>query len=261
MRMRKHGYGWIVGLSLILCCVGAAWAKAPTIAAASDLKFAVEEIAAKFSDDTGREVSLVFGSSGNFYRQIMQGAPFQMFLSADQDFVFKLAEAGKTLDRGVLYAIGRIVLIVPNGSPLRPDGRLEDLAAALADGRVKKFAIANPAHAPYGQRAEEVLQRAGLWTQIQDKLVIGEDVSQAAQFATSGSAQGGIIAYSLALAPALAKLGNFALIPEAWHTPLKQRMVLLKGAEATAQIFYRYLQQPAARKIMQKYGFALPGEP
>ena len=261
MRMRKHGYGWIVGFSLILCCVGAAWAKAPTIAAASDLKFAVEEIAAKFSDDTGREVTLVFGSSGNFYRQIAQGAPFQMFLSADQDFVFKLAEAGKTLDRGVLYAIGRIVLIVPNGSPLRPDGRLEDLAAALADGRVKKFAIANPAHAPYGQRAEEVLQRAGLWTQIQDKLVIGENVSQAAQFATSGSAQGGIIAYSLALAPALAKLGNFALIPDAWHTPLKQRMVLLKGAEATAQIFYRYLQQPAARKIMQKYGFALPGEP
>ena len=261
MRMRKHGYGWIVGLSLMLCCVGAAWAKAPTIAAASDLKFAVEEIAAKFSDDTGREVSLVFGSSGNFYRQIMQGAPFQMFLSADQDFVFKLAEAGKTLDRGVLYAIGRIVLIVPHGSSLRPDGRLEDLAAALADGRVKKFAIANPAHAPYGQRAEEVLQRAGLWAQIEDKLVIGEDVSQATQFATSGSAEGGIIAYSLALAPALAKLGNFALIPEAWHTPLKQRMVLLKGAEATAQIFYRYLQQPAARKIMQKYGFALPGEP
>ena len=261
MRMRKHGYGWIVGLSLILSCVGAAWAKAPTIAAASDLKFAVEEIAAKFSDDTGREVTLVFGSSGDFYRQIAQGAPFQMFLSADQDFVFKLAEAGKTLDRGALYAIGRIVLIVPHGSPLRPDGRLEDLAGALADGRLKKFAIANPAHAPYGQRAEEVLQRAGLWTQIQDKLVIGENVSQAAQFATSGSAQGGIIAYSLALAPALAKLGNFALIPEAWHTPLKQRMVLLKGAEATAQIFYRYLQQPAARKIMQKYGFALPGEP
>lgn len=260
MRSSMRVQGWVVGVSLMLSCATTAWADAPVIAGAADLKFALEEIAATFKEDAKREVKLVFGSSGNFYRQIEQGAPFQMFLSADEGFVFKLADAGKTLDRGDLYAVGRIGIIVPQGSPLQPDGQLKDLAAALADGRLKKFAIANPEHAPYGKRAEEALKHVGLWERIQDKLVLGENVSQAAQFATSASTQGGIIAYSLALAPSVAKLGNFALIPDSWHEPLKQRMVLIKGADETAQTFYRYMQQPAAREIMKKYGFALPGE-
>lgn len=230
------------------------------IAGAADLKFALEEIATQFRADTKREVKLVFGSSGNFYRQIGQGAPFQLFLSADEDFVFKLADAGKTVDRGELYALGRIVIIVPRGSALKADGEFKDLSAALTDGRLKKFAIANPEHAPYGKRAEEALKHAGLWERIRGRLVLGENVAQTAQFATSGSTQGGIIAYSLASAPAVAKLGEFALIPHAWHAPLKQRMVLIKGAGETAQTFYRYLQQPAARSIMKRYGFVLPGE-
>ena len=238
-------------------CVASAWADAPVIAGASDLKFALEEVAAKFREDTKREVRLVFGSSGNFYRQIEQGAPFQMFLSADEEFVFKLAEAGKTVDRGDLYAFGRIAIMVPRGSPLKADGEFKDLSAALTDGRLKKFAIANPEHAPYGRRAEEALKHAGLWERIKGKLVLGENVAQAAQFASSGSAQGGIIAYSLAKAPAVATLGEFALIPYAWHAPLKQRMVLIKGAGATAQTFYRYMKQPAARTIMKRYGFVL----
>lgn len=249
-----------IGLVWMFSCATTAWADAPVIAGASDLKFALEEIAVKFRQDTKREVKLVFGSSGNFYRQIGQGAPFQMFLSADEGFVFKLADAGKTVDRGELYALGRIVIIVPHGSALKADGEFKDLAAALGDGRLRKFAIANPEHAPYGKRAEEALKHVGLWEQIKDKLVLGENVSQAAQFASSGSTQGGIIAYSLAKAPAVAKLGDFALIPNAWHEPLRQRMVLIKGANATAQAFYRYLQQPATRTIMKQYGFALPGE-
>jgi molybdate transport system substrate-binding protein len=229
---------WLLGLALLASSVASAWADAPVIAGAADLKFALEEIAASFTQESKREVKLVFGSSGNFYRQIEQNAPFQMFLSADEGFVFKLADAGKTMDRGELYAIGRIGIIVPHGSPLKADGEFNDLAAALADGRLKKFAIANPEHAPYGKRAEEALKRAGLWERIKDRLVLGENVSQTAQFATSGSTQGGIIAYSLAKAPAVAKLGDFALIPDAWHEPLKQRMVLLKGAGETAQAFY-----------------------
>jgi len=251
---------WTLIFGLMLSCAATAWADTPVIAGAADLKFALEEIAAKFKEDGNGEVKLVFGSSGNFYRQIEQGAPFQMFLSADESFVFKLADAGKTLDRGQPYAIGRIGIIVPHGSPLKADGEFKDLAAALADGRLKKFAIANPEHAPYGKRAEEALKRAGLWEGIKGKLVLGENISQAAQFATSGSTQGGIIAYSLVKAPAVARLGDFALIPDTWHEPLKQRMVLIKGAGETAQAFYRYMQQPAARAIMKKYGFALPGE-
>jgi len=137
---------------------------------------------------------------------------------------------------------------------------LNDLAAALADGRLGKFAIANPEHAPYGKRAEEALRHAGLWEKIKDKLVLGENVSQAAQFATSGGTQGGIVAYSLALAPAVARVGNYALIPDSWHEPLRQRMVLLKGADEKTREFYRYMQQPAARAIMKRYGFLLPAE-
>jgi molybdate transport system substrate-binding protein len=250
----------VIVLCLTLCALSPAGAETPHIAAASDLKFALEEIAAAFRTDTQKDVQLSFGSSGNFYRQIEQGAPFTLFLSADESFVNKLAEAGHALDQGTLYAIGRLVLFAPHGSPLKVDDRMTDLRAALDDGRVQRFAIANPEHAPYGRAAEQALRALGLWDALSSKLVLGENVSQAAQFATSGAAQGGIFAYSLALAPTVNKLGTFVLLPEELHAPLRQRMALLKGAGETAQTFYRYVQQPAARAIFQRYGFVLPGE-
>jgi len=230
----------------------------PTVAAAADLKFALEEVAAQFERESGHTLRLVFGSSGNFYSQILQGAPFHLYLSADEDFVLRLADAGKTLDRGRLYARGRIGILVPHGSPLRADGELKDLAAALRDGRLRKFAIANPEHAPYGQRAEEALRHAGLWHAIQPRLVLGENISQATQFAISGSTQGGIVALSLALAPSVSARGRFDLIPEAWHRPLLQRMVMLPGAPAAARDFYEHLSTPAAQAIMVRHGFAMP---
>ncbi len=233
-------------------------ASVATIAAASDLKFAIEEIAARFEKDTGSKLRLVFGSSGNFKTQILQGAPFHLFMSADENFVEQLADAGKTEDRGRAYAQGRIGILVPHGSTLKADGELKDLAAALKDGRLKKFAIANPEHAPYGARAKEALQHVGLWPSIESKLVIGENISQAAQFAVAGSTQGGIVAYSLALSTTLSGLGTFQLIPEHWHQPLKQRMVLIKGAPPVARAFYAYLATPAAQEVMARYGFALP---
>ena len=232
----------------------------PVIAVAANVQFAIEEIAEAFQAETGQTVRLSMGSSGNFARQIRQGAPFEMYLSADEDYVLDLARDGFTRDDGELYAVGRIVLITPHGSPLEADGSLDDLAAALADGRVIRFAIANPEHAPYGRRAEEVLRHKGLWDAIQPRLVLGENVSQAAQFATSADAQGGIIAYSLALSPRVAALGPYELIPEAWHSPLRQRMVLLANAGPVAERFYAYVQQPAARTTFRKYGFVLPGE-
>ncbi len=228
-----------------------------TVAAASDLKFAIEEIAAHFEKASGHRLRLIFGSSGNFYSQILQGAPFHLFMSADEAFVFKLAEAGKTQDRGRLYGVGRIGIMVPRGSPLKADGELKDLAAALKDGRLKRFAIASPDHAPYGMRAREALQHAGLWQAISPKLVFGENISQAAQFATSGATDGGIVAYSLALAPQIAKHGEFALIPESWHQPLLQRMVLMKDPPDVARAFYDYLASSSAQAIMQRYGFAM----
>lgn len=230
----------------------------PTVAAAADLKFAIEEVAARFEKEAGHKIRLVFGSSGTIKSQILQGAPFHLFMSADEGFVYELADAGKTEDRGRAYALGRIGIMVPPGSPLKADGELKDLAAALKDGRLQKFAIASPDHAPYGARAKEALRHVGLWEAIQPKLVYGENISQAAQFATSGSTQGGIIALSLALAPAVAKTGTFQLIPEAWHQPLKQRMVLVKGAPPIAKAFYDFIATPAAQEIMVRYGFAMP---
>ena len=232
----------------------------PVIAAAADLKFAMTEIAAAFTADTGKEVKLSFGSTGNFATQIRQGAPFQIFMAADQKFIGDLYKDGFTRDAGDLYAEGRIVLMVPHGSALKADAAMNGLAAMLEAGGITRFAIANPEHAPYGLRAEEALKHRGLWEKVQPHLVLGENVSQAAQFALSGNAQGGIIAYSLALAPEVRSQGEFALIPADWHEPLLQRMVLLKNAGSVAEEFYAFMKAPKAREIMKKFGFVLPGE-
>jgi len=235
-------------------------ATVPNVAAASDLQFALTEIAAGFTRDTGREVKLTFGSSGNFRRQIAEGAPFEVFLSADEAYVAALAKDGRTEDEGIRYATGRIVLFAATGSKLRLDAAMTDLKAAVADGRVKHFAIANPEHAPYGRAAREALQVAGLWDALVPRLVQGENVAQAAQFATTGGAQGGIVAYSLVRSPALADKGAYVLLPAETHAPLHQRIVLVKGAGPTAREFYRYLQAPAARAVLARFGFALPGD-
>lgn len=250
---------WVVVFLMISPAVMAR-TDGPVVAAASDLQFAIQEIAAAFKAETGKEVRLSTGSTGNFARQIRQGAPFQIFMAADEKFIFDLHRGGFTRNEGDLYAVGRVVMMVPHGSALAADGNLGSLADALAQGRVSRFAIANPGHAPYGMRAREALKHKGLWDALQPYLVLGENVSQAAQFALSGNAQGGIIAYSLALAPNVKGRGDFALIPEDWHQPLRQRMVLLKNAGPVAEKFYAYINSASARKIMKRYGFVLPGE-
>ena len=231
---------------------------APAIAAASDLQFALTEVAERFREETGHSVKLTFGSSGNFVTQIEHGAPFQLFLSADEAYVKRLAERGLTRDDGSLYAVGRIVLFAPNGSSLKVDAELLGLKAALGEGRISRFAIANPEHAPYGRAAREALIKVDLWSQVEGTLVLGENASQAAQFATAGSAQGGIIPLSLVLQPAVAKRGTWALLPERMHAPLRQRMVLLKDAGPAASEFYDYMQAASARAILERYGFVLP---
>jgi molybdate transport system substrate-binding protein len=247
------------GIALLGVAAPAAAETAPTIAAAENVKFAIEELAASFKRETGRSLRIATGSSGNFTQQILQGAPFELFLSADEASIFRLADAGLARDRGTIYAQGRLVLFAPHGSPLVPDPALAGLKAALAAGAIRRFAIANPAVAPYGQRAVEALTHAGLWEAIEPRLVMGENIAQAAQFASSGSAEGGIIALSLALAPELAKRGRHAAIPAAWHKPLNQRMALMKTSGPTAEAFYRYLQTPAAQTVLERHGYTFPG--
>jgi molybdate transport system substrate-binding protein len=236
-------------------------ADGPLVAAAADLQYALSEIAGLFGEETGQTVRIAFGSSGNFRRQITQGAPFELYLSADEGYVRALSEKGFTVGDGAVYAMGRVVIFAPHGSPLIPDAGLRNLEAALADGKLKRFAIANPDHAPYGRAAREVLMKAGLWERLEDRLVVGENAAQAVRFAASGSAQGGIIPYSLSLAPSVSAHGTFALVPEDWHRPLRQRMVLLKNAGEAARRFYAFIQSPAAREVFERHGFMLPKEP
>ena len=258
---RLLAMAWLLGGLLVVAGspVRGQSATSPNIAAASDLQFALREVADAFQRENGKTVNLVFGSSGNFYRQILQEAPFEMYLSADEAFVRQLALADATVDDGTLYATGRIALFVPHESRLQVDPGLSDLRAALLEGRVRRFAIANPEHAPYGRAAEQALRSAGLWEVVQPALVLGENASQAAQFAASGSAQGGILPYSLVLAPQVGDRGSWVLLPADTHEPLRQRMVLLTGAGPVAREFYHYVQQPAARAVLGRYGFVVPG--
>lgn len=249
---------YTVGLAALVGGTTRAQDRPPIIAAASDLKFAIDDIAMRFEAESGRRVVLNFGSSGNIARQIQQGAPFELFMSADEDFVFRLAEAGLTRDRGTMYGVGRIVLFAPRGSSLALDAELKGVRAGWS--AVRKFAIANPEHAPYGRAAQQALQSLGLWSLVQPKLVLGENIAQTAQFVTSGAAEAGLIALSLALAPEVARQGIHVLLAESLHRPLRQRMVLTRTAGETAAMFYRYLQTAPARGILRRYGFVLPGE-
>ena len=240
------------------------WAQTQTaplrVAAASDLKFALTALAAAFERATGQRVELQFGSSGNFAQQIKQGLPVDLFMSADESYVFGLADAGLTADRGQVYATGRIALLLPKASTLQlPTPGLSDVAVrtqlAAQLRSVRKFAIANPEHAPYGSAAKEALQNLSLWDQLLPKLVLGDNISQTTQFVTSGAAQAGVTALSLALAPEIATQSRHWLIPAALHAPLRQRMVLLKSAQPGAKALQDYLQSPPAREILAKYGF------
>ena len=248
----------LTGLAIV-CGADANDGRVPVVAAAASERFALEDVAEVFVRQTGQTVRLSFGSSGNLARQIREGAPYDVFLSADPRYVRDLHRDGLTRDAGRDFLLGRLAIVVPNGSPLAADGQLRDLGAALDDGRLRRFAIANPEHAPYGVAAQQALTRAGLWQRIRPHLVLGENVGQAAQFALSGSSQGGIVAYALALAPALAAHSSAAPIPLEWHEPVRHRAVLLPSADAAAQRFYEFLVSPAAAGVFERHGFTLAG--
>lgn len=235
-------------------------AEPPSIAAAADLRYALDEVVLAYQRVSGVAARITYGSSGNFFSQLQQGAPFDIFMSADEALVQKLAERSLTRDAGDLYGIGRIVLFVPEGTLITADKDFTDVRRALGDGRLSKFAIANPAHAPYGRAAREALHAVGLWELLSPHLVLGENVAQAAQFARTGAAQAGIIALSLAVAPPFARAGRYALIDASQHQPLRQRMVLMRGAGDAATQLYGYIKSPVARAVLRRNGFTLPDQ-
>ena len=245
-------------LLLALAAGRALAADTAAVAAASDLQYALPEIAAAFAAGGNPRPRISFGSSGMFAHQIVNGAPFELFFSADESYVALVRQAGRGEDDGRLYAQGRLVLYLPKGSPIAADRELADLGRAARDGRLKRLAIANPEHAPYGRAARQALQHVGLWPALGDKLALGENVSQAAQFVASGNAEAAILPLSLANSVALADKGAYLTLPAEWHAPLRQRMVLLKGAGENARRFYQFLGQEQARAILARHGFASP---
>lgn len=234
--------------------------EAPVIAAASDLTYALNKVSNQFTRETGQKVKISYGASGNLKRLIEQGAPFELFMSADESYVLQLAEQGYTQGQGQVYASGRLALFAPHNSPLAKTLDFTELPDLVAEGKVRKFAIANPSHAPYGKAARETLLKVKLWSHIKSVLVFGESASQATLFAASGATQGALIPHSLVLNPNIAEKGRFSLIDQSLHAPLRQRMVLLKDAGSTAQLFYAYLQSSPAKEILREFGFTVSRE-
>ena len=229
-----------------------------SVAVAANMKPAFEEIARAFHWKTGVEVKAVYGASGNFFAQIQNGAPFDLFLSADAEFPAKVAEAGLADGKPFTYAYGALVVWVPKASPLDLQGKG---LAALADPSVQKLAIANPQVAPYGRAAEAALKAAGVYERVKDRFVMGQNVSQTAQFVQSGNAQAGLIPLSLALAPPLSAEGRFFRVPEGTYEKIQQDAVLLKGAKnaALARELAAFLSGPG-RATLEKFGYALPAK-
>lgn len=241
----------------ILCAVSPVNAEEIAVAAASDLNFAIKEVIGVFEQQTGHRVKLSLGSSGNFYAQLQQGAPFDLYFSADIGYPKKLEEAGLTVPGSLYrYAVGRVVLWAPKSSPVDVSQGL----TVLKEARVKKIAIANPKHAPYGRVAVAAMEHAQVYAEVKDRLVLGENISQAAQFIESGACDVGIIALSLALAPAMRSAGSYWEIPAEAHPPLEQGAAILKQSkhQELATSFLAFLQGPQGQEIMIRYGFTLP---
>jgi molybdate transport system substrate-binding protein len=228
------------------------------VAAAADLNPALKEIVQNFDKKTGVRVKVSFAASGALTQQIQNGAPFDLFFSADMDYPRQLIAQGHA-DAATLYqySLGELVLWVPASSPLDVEHKGMEI---LFDSSVKKIAIANPQHAPYGRAAVAALKHAGQYDRVADRFVMGENVSQAAQFAESGNAQAGFVALAHALSPAIQKAGKFWVVPAGYYPPLEQGVVILTGSKHKneAAQFLEYVKTKDASNILSKYGFTLP---
>jgi molybdate transport system substrate-binding protein len=251
--------GSFAGLK-ILCFLVSLWlfsavplhAEVINVAAASDLNYPIKEIIQQFERETGHKVRLSLGSSGNFYAQVLNGAPFDVFLSADVSYPKQLEKAGRAvLDSTFVYGVGGIAVWVPKTSKLNVNALG---MKSLLDPAVKKIAIANPEHAPYGRAAVAAMQKASVYDSVKRKLVFGENISQAAQFVQSGTADVGIIALSIVMSEPM-RSGTYWQVPRDMYPMLEQGAALLKHGGAGAKAFHEWLRGEAARRIFEKYGF------
>lgn len=248
-----------LAVSTVFGGVDKALAEDLVVAAAADLNYAFKELVAEYEKQTGQHVRLSFGSSGNFYSQISNGAPFDLFFSADIGYPNKLLDAGLAVPGSLYrYATGRIVLWVPTGSKLDVARGMD----VLLDPTIRRIAIANPKHAPYGRAAVSAMEYYRVFDRVKHNLVLGENVAQATQFVQSGAADIGIIALSLALAPPVRTVGTYWLIPEEAHPRIEQGAAIMTASknQEGSRRFLAFLDTPGARAVMRRYGFLLPGE-
>ena len=244
--------------SLLLLALVAAHGQAQTasVAVAANMKDAFTEIEAAYRATGKPPLRVIYGSSGNFTTQIMNGAPFSLFVSADEQFPLELYKSGKTIDEGRVYAIGRIALLTKNNSGLKLGSNKADLARVIVSAN--KVAIAKPELAPYGKAAVEYLKAAGLWELAKDKLVYADNVSVATMYVVSGAADLGFTALSLARSPEIARDANYITLDDALYKPIRQRVVLMKGAPKEAVDLYVFLQSAVAKNILIKNGYMVP---
>ena len=233
-----------------------AFAQVSTVAVAANMKDAFAEIATSFRSTGRSEMKVVYGSSGNLSTQILNGAPFNVFIAADEHFPIELYKNGKTVDDGVVYAIGKLAVITKTSSGIQLLDSKADMAKAIA--KANKVAIAKPELAPYGRAAVQYLKAEGLWDLAKDKLVYADNIGAATTYVVSGAADIGFTAFSLAKSPELAKQTSFLLVDPKLYEPIKQRMVLIKGAPQEATDLYRFMQGSQAKSILQKYGYRTP---
>ena len=257
--MSKQTRNLIALLTIMFVCQFCA-AQAITVAAAADLQFAMQDVAAKFQKETGKEVKLIYGSSGNFFQQLQNGAPFDMFFSANLDYAKKLESAGLT-EPGSYYAYakGKIVVWVLKDSTLDVSSGLH----SLLNPSIRKIAVADPQHAPYGQAAVAAMQKEGIYDNIKDKFVLGENISQTASFVVSGSADVGIVALSLVLSPNMRDKGRFVEVSAADYPPIEQACVILKSSKnkETAKQFLSFIKTAEVAEILRMYGFDVQSSP
>jgi molybdate transport system substrate-binding protein len=241
---------------LLLFCAQSLGAQPATIAVAANMKDAFAEINTAFHATSKSEFRVVFGSSGNFTAQIMNGAPYNLLIAADEYFPLELYKRGKTVDEGLIYAIGKLALIAKkNSNPPIPNNKT-DIAKAIS--RANKLAIAKPELSPYGKAAIEYLQSEGLWELAKDKLIYGDNIGVATMYVATGAADLGFSALSLATSPEVTKSASYVLVDDRQYQPIKQRMVLMKGAPPEALNLYRFMQSPQAKSILRQYGYITP---
>ena len=256
IRLRSVLAAVLTELILTGVVVGHADAQGLSVAAASDLQAVLPVIAASFEKETGRKVTTSFGSSGNFFTQIENGAPFDVFLSADIEYPTRLEAAGSVVRGSVTqYATGHLVLWTRNDSGIDVTRGF----AALDDARVRHIAIANPEHAPYGRAAVAALRHEGIYDRVRSKLVLGENISQTAQFAQTGSAEVGLVAMSLAMSATMKASGSYLEISTSWYPPIAQAAAIVTASKrrAVAEQFLQFLKRESTVKVLQSYGFAV----